>query len=300
MTTYISNFFESTQELDYSRFRCYKARLKVSESQAWETLRTSKVKLPYFVTAEHVFFTDQDLASQDFFVSMVTGKPQEATLSNEKTADARTIGSMLYRSFNSYLTKLKFNCVGGITANSTYYLPEDTMYVKKIVRDEGTYSVIRGIGPKIYAKIKPGSVFVFFEIRHDFRIEIPLESWVKWTGYGVKIRGPSSFRGMAILDKVNGKNGVGILKYGKKTFEAPLNEMYIPGSPAILGKRRVFEAMLEFANFMEETQTIQDSFSFLNRVFQIILQGDCFTLKMDKEGSILCAFRRVCFQGGKR
>jgi len=299
MGNYLSNLFESTEE-DYSRFQCYKASLKISESQAWETLKINKVRLPYFVTEEYVYFTDWDLIRQDFFDSIVTGKPQEATISNEKTDEARAIGSMLYRAFNPHLAKLKFNCVGGITANSTYYQPEDTMYVKEIEREEGTYSVIRGFGPKIYAKIKPGIVFIFFEIRHDFRIDIPFKSWAKWTGFGVKIKGPNSFKGTAILDQVNEKDGIGVLKYGKQTFEAPLDKMYIPGSPAVLGKRGVFETMLEFANFMEKNEQVRDSFSFLNKIFQLILQDDCFTLKMDKQGKILCAFRRVCFDGGER
>jgi len=298
---YLSNLFESNPERDYSRFPCYKGRLKVSADTAWGELRERRVGMPYFVADEYVYFTDLTLTEKGFLNDIISGNPKETTLSNKKASEAQAIGSMLYRALNLRLISLKFSCVGGITADSVYYLPEDETYVKTITEVEGTYSAIRGFGPKIHSMIKPGSISIFFETRHAFRVSVPVGSWSKWIGFGVKAakgKDIPSFKGVAILDSVSEKDGIGFVRHERNTFRIPLDKMYVPGSPGTLGKRGVFEPMLEFANFYEKYSKVQDSFAFLSKVFQIILKDDTFTFNMDSKGKIPCTFWRMSFEKG--
>lgn len=101
---YLSNLFESTPERDYSKFPCYKGRLKVSKDAAWEELREKRVGMPYFIVDEYIYFTDWDLMERGFLNGIISGNPQETTISNKKADEVRAIGSMLYRALNSHLT----------------------------------------------------------------------------------------------------------------------------------------------------------------------------------------------------
>ena len=300
---YASNLFKSTPDMDYSHFPCFKIELAVSETEAWNTLRENKVTLPYFVAEKEFYFTDPTLADWDFFATIAKGKVKRTEVSNKTTTDSRIIGSMLYRSIASYLTNLKFRHIGGITAGSVYFVADDPIYVKEIQGsgDEGFYVVVRGFGPKVHAMSVPGSVFIFLETRSEFRIRIPQESWPKWIGYSVKAIGRTTytFKGYAYLQRVDEQRNMGILKRGDLGFEVPLDSMYVPASPATLGKRGVYEMMLEFAQFRDESDsTIESSFEFLTNVFESVLEDNSFTLKMDSKGQILSQFCRVDFKKG--
>jgi len=294
---YRSNLFRSTEDVDYSRFPCFRARLKVDEEIAWNAFKSGKITVPHYVTGGNVYFTDWKLVEEGFFDDLALGKPKQVTISNKKVTEARIIGSMLYRAINSYLIGLDLNCAGGITARSVYYMPNDDMFVKKIQRDEeATYSVIRGFGPKIHAMAKMGQVLLFFETRHNFRIDVARDNWSKWVGFGVKVKATPSFRGIARLEKVDRKKGVATLKYGDNVFESSLDLVYVPASSGTLGKRGLYESMFEFANFNEEDPTLPSSFAFLSNIFHTILEDDSLKLRMDTQGRISCSFHRIRFE----
>ena len=207
---------------------------------------------------------------------------------------------MLYRAFASYLINLNFKPIGGITAGSVYFLHDNPMYIKKIKGSdsEGHYIVFRGFGPKIHAMSLPSSVFVFIETRSKFRIEVPQENWSKWLDYPVAVMGRSNlFRGYAQLKKIDKKGEIGILRRGESKFEVPLNKIYVPASSGTLGKRGVYESMLEFAQFRDQAdRTISSSFDFLRRVFDSILVDDSFKIKMDREGEMILQFSKINFR----
>lgn len=298
---YVSNLFKSTPDMNYSQFPCFKIDLVVSEPGAWNTLRENKVTTPYFVAEKNIYFTDLSLVELDFFDAITKGSPKRTKVSNETITGARIIGNMLYRAIASYLFGLNFRTIGGITAGSVYFIPDDPMYIKEIqgMSDEGSYIVFRGFGPKIHAMSIPRSVFIFLETRSKFRIKITQESWPKWIGYPVKAkkRTEYAFKGSACLDKIDQKRNIGILKRGDSKFEIPLNSMYVPASSDTLGRREVYEVMLEFAQFRDKSdRTIGSSFEFLRNIFKRVLEDDSFTLKMDSEGEILSRFRQVDFK----
>ena len=301
---YVSNLFKSTPDMNYSHFPCFKIGLTVSESEAWNTLRENKVTTPYFVAEKEFYFTDPSLAESDFFATIVKGKAKRTKVSNKTATGSRIIGSMLYRAIASYLINLNFRQIGGITAGSVYFVPDDPMYIKEIQGsdEEGFYIVFRGFGPKVHAMSIPSSVFIFLETRSEFRIRVPQESWPKWFGYPVKAmrRTIYAFKGSACLERVDEQRNMGILKRGDSEFEVPLDSMYVPASPATLGRRGVYEMMLEFAQFRDESdRIIESSFEFLTKVFERVLEGNSLTLKMDSKGQISLQFCRVDFKMGR-
>lgn len=298
---YVSNLFKSTPDIDYSHFPCFEIGLAVRETEAWNMLREHKVTTPYFVAEKKVYFTDPSLADSDLFEVIVKGRAKGTKISNKTTIGSRIIGSMLYRAVASYLINLNFRQIGGITARSVYFVPDDPMYVKEIQGSEGEgfYIVFRGFGPKIHAMSMPGSVFIFLETRSIFKITVPQEGWPKWVGYPVKAmrRTEYAFKGSACLERIDERRNMGTLKRGRSKFEVPLNSTYVPASPATLGRRGVYEMMLEFAQFRDESDMIiESSFEFLTKVFEHVLEDDSFTLKMDSEGHIMSQFRRVDFK----
>jgi len=303
---YVSNLFKSTPDINYSQFPCFKVGLVVSETEAWNTFRENKVTTPYFVAEKDIYFTDLSLTESDFFGVITNKKPKRTKVSNETATGSRIIGSMLYRAMASYLISLNFKPLqgGGITGGSVYFVPDDPMYIKEIQGsdEEGSYVVFRGFGPKVHAMSVRGSVFIFLETRSEFRIQIPQENWQKWVGYPAKVIGRTTyaFKGTARLERVNEQKNMGILRRGDSEFEVPLNSLYVPASPATLGRRGVYEDMLAFAQFGDEgDRIIESSFQFLTKVFERVLKNESFTLKMDSKGEILAKFRRVDFKMGE-
>ncbi|MGA2308217.1 MAG: hypothetical protein ABSG57_01550 [Candidatus Bathyarchaeia archaeon] len=76
----------------------------MSKDAAWEELREKRVGMPYFIVDEYIYFTDWDLMERGFLNGIISGNPQETTISNKKADEVRAIGSMLYRALNSHLT----------------------------------------------------------------------------------------------------------------------------------------------------------------------------------------------------
>lgn len=259
-------------------------------------MRIKDADSPFYIDEEHIYFSEPELAESDFYSSLAQ-KPAEVSISNSNCAGARAIGSILYRAMFFFLKEYQYLPIGGITADSNYYMPGNSLYEKSITRTEGTYKVIRGIGPKIYTGIKPHSVLIFFEIRNDFRINVPIAKWKDWEGFSVKIVSKNStpYKGFAQLMKVDDSEN-GTVKYENKTFAIPLKELYVPCSPSTLGRRDMFEPLHDFANFCDSSDSISTSFEFLSRVFGRILSNGSLALRMNKKG-YTCEFERVDFEG---
>lgn len=298
---YISNFFKSTPDTDFTQFQCYRNRLVISEPEAWRVLRENKVDIPYYVAEQSVYYTDESLADFQFFKKLTKDpSPRRTTISNATILGARVIGSMLYRGLVPYLTGLGFEHTGGITAGSVYFSPNDPMYAKEISgrQGEGSYHVFRGFGPKVYANSIVGRIILLLECRSRFKVTVPSDAWPKWLGYPVKVvLGTPKVKGLAVLESVNSKHYKAIVKLREEKFQVPLDSIYVPASPATLGKRGVYEDMLEFAQFRdEEDQTIKSAFEFLTKVYSRVLREDSITISLDSRNEVVVSFRRVDFR----
>jgi len=299
-TEYLSNLFKSTKEIDYRRFPCYKLDLVVSEDEAWRRLGENNVLIPYYIARNSIFYSDSRLADFDFLKMIVKGKSRKVTISNENSMGSRIIGGILYRAMRNYLVGLGFQNVGGIAANSIY-IENNEMYIKEITghEGEGSYTVFRGFGPKIYAGAIMGEVYFFIETRSKFRITVPHEKWSKWIGWPVATsRKKELFRGSATLKKVDKNKNIAIVTQGENKFNVPLDSVYIPASPAVLRKRNLYEDLLEFAQFRCERDVVESSFDFLSIVFKKIIRKNSIMLGLDEEKKIKLEFRNVNFING--
>nr|MDO8135494.1 hypothetical protein [Candidatus Njordarchaeum guaymaensis] len=298
---YISNLFKSTRETDFTRFRCYKNKLVVTEPEAWRILRENGVDTPYYVAQKSIYYTDKGLADLQFFRMLTRDlDPRRATISNKTVVGARAVGSMLYRALVPYLTRLGFKHLGGITAGSVYFVPDDPMYLKEIQgrQGEGFYQVFRGFGPKVHAKSIVGTVTMILETRSKFKVTVPFDAWPRWVGYAVKAtEGVPAMKGLASLESISPTDRKVTLRQRKVKFQVSIDSVSVPASPATLGKRGVYEDLLEFAQFRDEAdQTIKSAFEFLAKVYDMILKDNSIMISLDSRNEHIVTFRRVDFR----
>ncbi|MCD6446421.1 hypothetical protein J7L49_06525, partial [Candidatus Bathyarchaeota archaeon] len=205
---------------------------------------------------------------------------------------------ILYRAMANYLLRLNFERIGGIAANSIYLVQNHKMYTKEIIGSagEGSYLAFRGFGPKIHAGAIPGVVYIFLETRSKFRVIVSPGSWSKWVDWPVAAsRKKDTFKGLAILKKVDEEKGIAIVRCRKNEFKVHLDSIYVPASPMILRKRGVYESMLEFTQFRCESDIVKSSFDFLSKVFEKILKNGSIKLKLNEEDEAELEFRRINF-----